>query len=374
MTSFKKLAILTTTSLTLAIMPVLTAPSATAAEATVETSLANTVKTIAENNGFHGAILIAETGKTTHKAGYGYANMEWKVPNTSESNFYIVSLSKSIVAALTVKMAEAGELKLDDTIADHLPDFPADYIKDVTLQQLITHTSGIPNYIEFEGWFTGKFRGAVSKEEFHKTIASYPLKFPVGTDKHYSNSNYYILGSIIEKITGKPFSVVMQERVFEPLGMVNSGVHTQSKVIPKLALPYESTGEGSYCSYKMDDYCASGYTNMNLFRGGAAIHTNVEDLLKFDQAFYGTDFLSDSAKDTILGGKIPFGWNIHQVPFKEGAAPTKVITYNGGLNGYTSLMLRFPEENRTIIILNNSGNGYQGLVGIGMEIASKLYE
>ncbi|UTW58072.1 beta-lactamase family protein [Kordiimonas sp. SCSIO 12603] len=372
-----KLALLAASSLALTLSPVATkaysAEEGTAIQAT-NPPLNKIIQTITNNNNFHGTILVADNGKITHKAGYGFANMEWEIPNSSDSNFYIASLSKSIVAALMVKMAEAGELKLDDTITDHLPGFPADYAKDVTLQHLLTHTSGIPNYIEFEGWFTGKFRGAISKEEFHKTIASYPLKFPIGTDKHYSNSNYYILGSIIEEVTGKSFSAVMQERVFEPLDMVNSGIHTQGRVIPRLALPYESTGEGSYCSYKVDDYCASGYTNMNLFRGGAAIHTTAEDLLKFDQAFYGTDFLSDSAKDTILGGKIPFGWNIHQVPFKEGDAPTKVISYNGGINGYTSLMLRFPNEHRTIIILNNSGNGYRGLVNIGMEIASQLYK
>jgi CubicO group peptidase (beta-lactamase class C family) len=154
---------------------------------------------------FNGSALVAENGKIIFKKGFGQANMEWNIPNQPDTKFRLGSITKQFTAFLIVKLAEEGKIKLDVPITTYLPDYPKENGDKITIHHLITHTSGIPNYTSVPNFLKEKSRNPSSPEEFVKTFNKLSLDFKPGEKFSYSNSGYFLLGYIIEKITGKTY-------------------------------------------------------------------------------------------------------------------------------------------------------------------------
>src|SRR4026209_1556284 len=172
---------------------------------------------------FNGAVLVAENGKVIYRKGLGLANMEWNIPNTPETRFRLGSITKQFTATLILQLVEQGKIKLDGKLSDYLPDYRKDVGEKVTIHQLLNHTSGIPSYTGLPGFFNEVSRNPYKVDEFVKQYASKDLEFEPGSKFSYNNSGYLLLGAIIEKVTGKPYEQVLKEKIFEPLGMKNSG-------------------------------------------------------------------------------------------------------------------------------------------------------
>jgi len=160
---------------------------------------------------FNGSALVAENGKVILKKGYGSANMEWNIPNQPDTKFRLGSITKQFTALLIVKLAEEGKIKLDVPITTYLPDYPKENGDKITINNLLTHTSGIPNYTSAPNFLKEKAKNPYSPADFVKTFSSLPLEFKPGEKFAYSNSGYFLLGYIIEKITGKTYEQYLQE-------------------------------------------------------------------------------------------------------------------------------------------------------------------
>jgi len=172
---------------------------------------------------FNGAVLVADHGKVIYKKGFGPANMEWNIPNEPDTKFRLGSITKQFTAALILQLVEQGKIKLDGKVSDYLPDYRKDTGARMTIHQLLSHTSGVPNYTAQPGFFANISRNPFKVDDFVKKYASGDLEFEPGAKFNYSNSGYFILGAIIEKVTGKPYEKVLQEKILDPLGMKNTG-------------------------------------------------------------------------------------------------------------------------------------------------------
>lgn len=187
---------------------------------------------------FNGSALIAENGKIILKKGYGLANMEWDIPNQPSTKFRLGSISKQFTALLIVKLAEEGKLKLDVPITTYLSDYPKETGDKITIHHLLTHTSGIPNYTSTPNFLRDKSRNPYTPEDFVKTFNKLPLEFTPGEKFRYSNSGYFLLGYIIEKVTGKTYEQYLQEIILTPLKMANTGYDHFEVILKNRAAGY----------------------------------------------------------------------------------------------------------------------------------------
>jgi CubicO group peptidase (beta-lactamase class C family) len=331
-----------------------------------------TLEQILLNENFQGVALVSNNGKTIHQQGYGSAIKEWKVSNVPSTRFYIASLSKTFTAALIMMLVEEGKIGLDDTLASHLDDYPAEYANNVTIRQLLQHRTGIPRQFNIPGWAAGKALLPLTKSEFLSMIASMPLAFKPDASRLYSSANYFILGLVIEQLTKKSFDLVLQEKILEPLGMNESGIYQKGQLISKLAKAYKhKDGKYSFCPPVKGDYCMGGNINLNLFQASGSMYSTASDLLKWDTALHGKSLLSSVSLDMLLNPKEPVAWDVFQEQPINGKK-NKVVLADGNLEGYSSLIVTFISSNRRIILLNNSGMSRDKLVDIALEIAASI--
>src|SRR5436190_827268 len=210
---------------------------------------------------FNGSALVAEHGNVILKKGYGLANMEWNIPNEPDTKFRLGSITKQFTATLILQLAEQGKLKLDGKVSDYLDSYRKDTGGKVTIHNLLSHTSGIPNYTASQGFFQNVSRNPYGVADFIKQYASGDLEFEPGTKFNYSNSGYFLLGAIIEKVTGKPYEQVLKENIFDPVGMKNTGYDHYDQIISKRATGYIKTPKG-YQNARYLDKMVEGITNI----------------------------------------------------------------------------------------------------------------
>jgi CubicO group peptidase (beta-lactamase class C family) len=301
---------------------------------------------------FNGAALVAENGKVVYKGGFGLANMEWNIPNTPDTKFRLGSITKQFTATVILQLVEQGKIKLDGKLSDYLPDYRKDVGEKVTIHHLLTHTSGIPSYTSQPGFFENVSRNPYKVDEFVKKYASGNLEFEPGSKFLYNNSGYFLLGAIIEHVTGKPYEQVLKENIFDPVGMKNTGYDHHNTVIAKRATGYIKTP---------DSYANSPYLDMSIPYAAGSLYSTVEDLYLWDQALYTDKLISAQSKAlmyTPFLDNYAYGWAISKASFKQNNADVPVITHGGGINGFTTTIVRFPNEKNLIVMLDNTNTEY----------------
>ncbi len=300
---------------------------------------------------FNGAILVAENGQVIYKAGIGLANMEWEVPNQPDTKFRIASITKQFTAALILQLVEEGKVELDGKIVDYLPNYRQDTGGKVTIHHLLTHTSGIPSYTSQPGFFQYESRTPYPIDAFVKKFASSDLEFQPGSKFAYSNSGYYLLGAIIETLTGKSYEVVVKERIFGPLGMKNSGYDRHATILKNRASGYQKTFQG---------VVNAAYYDMSIPYAAGALYSTVEDLYLWDQALYTDKVLSEKSKELMFKpGLSNYGYGvfIRNVPIGRLQGNVKMIQHAGGINGFNTLIVRLVETQHLIVLLDNTSQG-----------------
>jgi CubicO group peptidase (beta-lactamase class C family) len=240
---------------------------------------------------FNGAVLVVDNGKVIYKKGFGLANMEWNIPNAPDTKFRLGSITKQFTATLILQLVEQGKIKLDGKLVDYLPDYRKDTGSKVTIHHLLSHTSGIPSYTALPGFFENVSRNPFTVDEFVKKYASGDLEFEPGTKFVYNNSGYFLLGAIIEKVTGKPYEQVIKQNIFDPLGMKNSGYDHWGTILNKRATGYTKTAAG---------YDTAPYLDMSIPYAAGSLYSTVEDLYLWDQALYGEKVLSAKSKELLF--------------------------------------------------------------------------
>lgn len=307
---------------------------------------------------FNGSALVAENGKVIFKKGFGSANMEWNIPNQPDTKFRLGSITKQFTALLIVKLAEEGKIKLDAPVTTYVPDYPKENGDKITIHQLLTHTSGIPNYTNAPNFLKEKARNPYTPADFVKTFSSLPLEFKPGEKFNYSNSGYFLLGYIIEKITGKTYEQYLQETIFTPLKMVNSGFDHSDVILKNRAAGYEKNGK---------KIVNAAYLDMSIPYAAGSLYSTVEDLYLWDQALYTNKLLSEKSMESLFKPYIKawgdesycYGWSIEDINNGD-KGKLKIIEHGGGINGFNTIISRIPADKNLVVLLNNTGGTVLG--------------
>ncbi len=288
---------------------------------------------------FRGVVLVAHEGKPILRVALGDANREWRVPVSSGTVFRIGSTTKQFTAAAILQLAEEGKLEIDDPISKYY-DTPPSW-SGITLRQLLTHTSGIPDFTQTNGFIRGGARLEGAPETFLRIIRDQPLDFAPGSKFRYDNTGYVLLGLVIEKVSGETYPQYLEDRIFRPLGMSHTAYDRLDEIVPDRASGYWLT-DGGWRNARL-------WTTAASFAAGG-VRSTADDLLRWDQALYGAKPLnpqSIGAMFTDYGHGYGFG------SFVELRHGHRLWDHGGNLPGFSSAFERYPDDKLTIIVLSN---------------------
>ena len=297
------------------------------------------VRSYVSKGEFMGSVLVARGGDVLFSKSYGSANLEWDIPNTPATKFRLGSITKQFTAAAILLLEERGKLKIEDTVKTHLPDAPAAWDK-ITIFHVLTHTSGIPSFTEFSEYREMKMFDTPAEQIVAK-FRGRPLEFEPGEKMEYSNSGYVLLGYLVEKVSSQGYAEFVQENIFKPLGMKDSGYDSNSAIIPRRASGYSSGPEGPV---------NAGFIHMSIPHGAGALYSTTEDLLRWEQALFGGKLLSAEALQkmtTPFKDDYGLGLLIKQVDGR------KRIWHGGGIEGFNTSLAYYPDSKITAVVLAN---------------------
>lgn len=300
---------------------------------------------------FNGTILFAQDGKIVHKGAYGFANYKKKTPLEINSVFQLASVSKPLTAYAILYLYEQGELSLNDTIDKFIPEFP---YKGITIKHLLTHRSGLTNYMYFTDEKWADWTLPISNREVIDLMIEHkPSSYYKPNRRYnYSNTGYIILADIVERVSGMTFERFMRKKIFEPLGMKNS------KVKPyRLGQNYYEPVVG-HIEYR---FRRIGKTYLNGTVGDKGIYSTVEDMFIWDRALKEGSLVSKRIlneafegchKDLRKNDNYGYGWRINDVNENK-----KIVYHRGWWKGFRTYFIRVLDEDKTIVVLNNSTYG-----------------
>lgn len=293
---------------------------------------------------FTGNALIAQNGKIVFSKSYGMADREKNIQNTLNTTFRIGSISKTFTAIVILQLQEKGLLTLDDPLSKYIPEINnADSIK---IKHLLSNSSGIRDFIGFVS--TSKWSTLKSYKELITAVAKEPSKFSPGTKFDYSSTNFLLLCAIAEKVTGTEYQKVLDKQIIQKIGLKNTGMDDISRHDKNEAIGYQVSSKQFY--NRVEEM------NIGILSGAGGMYSSISDLLLFDQALYGTKLLSEKSKQLLFTpqkGNYALGWEILN---EENVLS---IGHTGAIDGFKSNLIRFPEQNTTLILLSNY-NDIQG--------------
>ena len=279
---------------------------------------------------FMGSVLVSKEGKPVFNQGYGMADLEWNVPNSPTTRFNIASMTKQFTAAAILLLEDRGKLKTDDLVKKYLPDAPASWDK-ITIYHLLTHTSGISDdaakYVP----------GTPGKLDFNDK----PLNFQAGERWAYSNLGYIVLGYLLERISGQTYVEFVEQNIFKPLGMNDSGMFSFPTVIPRRASGYWPGSKGIENADHFD-------ARLNFSAG--SLYSTTEDLLRWEDGLFGGRLLSPASLHKMI---TPFKSDYGCGLYIKRANGHLMIQHDGNNIGFNSEMAYYPEERIAVIVLAN---------------------
>ncbi|HEV2490229.1 MAG TPA: serine hydrolase domain-containing protein [Candidatus Acidoferrales bacterium] len=311
------------------------------------------------------SIAVMRDGKIIKAKGYGLANVELNVPASPETIYQSGSMGKQFTATAVMMLVEEGRLSLDDRIKKYFPDAPATW-DNITVRNLLTHTSGIKNY-------TTKamdYRKDYTEDDLVKMAESLPLDFPPGTDWNYSNTGYVLLGILIHKVTGEFYGDFLQQHIFKPLGMNTTRIISERDIVPNRAAGYDLVkGE-----WKNQEWVSP---SLNTTADGSLYFT-VLDLAKWDAALYTEKLLKRADLDQMWTiaklndgkpnkGNYGFGWEINNMNGH------RLIEHGGAWQGFTTMICRYVDDKLTVVVLTNLDSSHSDPEVIAHGVAG-LYE
>ncbi len=321
------------------------APAAVASQSEIASRADTFLAAQAKVHGFSGSVLIARDGVRLYSKGFGWANAEWEIPNTSNTKFRLGSITKQFTATAVLRLQEQGTLKVQDAICAYLSPCP-DTWKAVTVHHLLTHTSGIPSYTGSPEY--GKtMMMPKTAEQMVEGFRDLPLEFQPGERFKYNNSGYFLLGLIIEKVSGKKYEEVLRAEIFDPLGMNDSGYDWSAPVIPRRAAGYQ----------RRDGLVNAPYLDMQQPFSAGSLYSTVDDLLIWDQALYTDKVLPATAREamfTPFKDGYAYGWAI--TPPEKAPSGKRQVGHGGGINGFSTMITRVPDDRLVVIVLGNVDN------------------
>jgi CubicO group peptidase (beta-lactamase class C family) len=311
------------------------------------------MKAAVEVERFTGSILVARDGQAIISKSYGMANVELDVPNTPKTVFRLASITKQFTATAIMMLQERGKLNVNDPFCKYLTDCPAAW-QPITIRHLLTMTSGIPGVTALE---LGPLRGLpVPWDQWLDATKKKPLDFTPGENFKYANTGYTLLGFIIERVSGKTYGEFLQENIFTPLGMKQTGHEDPRRIIKNRATGYRQLPG--------DPVTNVPYAELIALYAAGGVYSTTEDLLLWDKALYTDKLLSRKSldemftpfKEMLPGKGYAYGW------WTSKKFNRQEIAHGGNLAGFITYIARFPSERVTVIVLSNNGRGSSGKI------------
>lgn len=301
------------------------------------------VNTYAKMQQFNGAVLVAKNGQLLINKGYGFRNVANKMPNTEQSIFQLGSITKQFTAAVILKLQEEKKLTVTDKVSKYFPAFPKG--DSITIEQLVSHTSGISNYTNDDNFMENEVTKHKSREEMMALFKDKPLDFSPGTGWNYSNSGYSLLGYIIEKASGITYEAAVRKYIFTPLHMTHSGFD-----FTNLKDANKTTG---YFSIDKTNATPAPIVDSTVSFSAGAIYSTVGDLYLWHQALIQNKVLSKTQQEkayTPIKNNYGYGWGIDSINGK------RRVGHGGGIHGFITNESRVPEDDIDIVLLSNASD------------------
>lgn len=326
---------------------------------------------LVEQDQFSGSLLVAKDGKVLISKGYGMANIEVEVPNTPQTKFRLGSVTKQFTAMAILQLQQQGKLNVQDPICRYIQDCPEAW-QPITIHHLLTHTSGIHNFTTSSSYAELK-KQSTSVIKIVEQFRDLPLDFVPGERWSYSNSGYIVLGHIIEEVSGQPYAIFLQNNIFEPLQMADTGYDDNRKVITHRAAGYSNTTVNA------------DYIDMSIPYAAGGLYSTVEDVFLWEQALYTGKLIPLSPQNQMFTPFVPipvdaratmglspntgesygYGWRIGK------QFDRLWIAHGGGIEGFAAKFDRYPDDKVTIIVLSNLESARAG--DIALEIARMIF-
>ncbi|MBW1654601.1 serine hydrolase [Flavobacterium quisquiliarum] len=291
-------------------------------------------------------VLVAKKGEIIYKKAFGSANLELNIPIKPDMVFKLGSITKQFTAVAILQLVEQGKISLQDNLQKFIPDYPS-YSQNITIENILTHTSGIKDYMQIDYQKPYLERRDFEPKELIDLFKNVPLEFEPGTKYKYSNSGYYLLGYIIEKVSGKSYSAYLQENILKPLALNHTYFDNSNNIIPNRVNGYRKDGK----VFKNADYWS-----MTIAYAAGELISNAEDLLKWNEGLYSYKILK---KETLEKAFVPFklkdgslteygyGWILKNVN------GIKSIEHGGAITGFLTNEIYYPEEKVFVVALFN---------------------
>lgn len=303
---------------------------------------------------FDGVALIADSSGIVFHKSFGIANHDYKIPNATNTLFRLGSLEKQFTAMLVLQLVEKGKISLDGKISDYLSNYRKETGRKVTIKQLLTHTSGIPNYTALPNVWNDSLQLVFQPGYILHNFCSGDLEFNPGTKYKYNNTDYFILAQIIQQVTGKPLAVTLKENILIPAEMNLTGLVDNKTPIQNRAYGY----------YRLaDTYVNEPYIHVPNTIGAASIYSTAYDLYLWDRILYSDKLLSYANMKLYLAPQFPitpdyaygFGWEFTRfISAKNDTIRT--MEHSGAIRAFRANVFRIPEEKKCIILLSNTAD------------------
>lgn len=304
---------------------------------------------LAERGDFSGAVLLARGGQVLLSRGYGLASIEFGVAAAPQTKFRVASITKTFTSLALAQLQQRGKLSLGESLCRFLPDCPPAW-QPVTLAHLLTHTSGIPDVSNCPGCPRPPLRASMTISTTIETITQFfhdaPLVTEAGSTYSYSNLGYGLLGYVIERAAGQSYEEFLKASILEPLAMRDTGLDHSSLVLKNRATGYSTVST------------LADYNNIDSAYAAGGLYATAEDLYRYDQALYTDQLLPAAARAELFAPRVHvrdadgeydygYGWHISR------RAGHSALWHGGLLPGFRSVLMRFPDDRATVIVLSN---------------------
>ncbi len=303
-----------------------------------------------EHNNFSGTVLVAQHGEVLFSGGYGYADIGHRIVNDRHMKYRIASNSKQFTAMLILQKVADGRMDLDASIRTYIPDYPQPQGGIITIHHLLSHTSGMPHYAGIPDFFLLYGRQSFEHRAFVELFWDLELLSEPGEKYSYSSFGYYLLGYILEEVSGKRFPEILETRILAPLGMEDTGVEDHRRILTNRAYGYNLV---------LDGFERAPFRDLSTALATGDMYSSPMDMVKWDRALHEHALLDKEWQDLMFRPNLDgygYGWRMGYVAFNENDS-VRYQQHTGGTNGFTTLGTRLPDDGYYILVFCNTRPG-----------------
>jgi CubicO group peptidase (beta-lactamase class C family) len=307
------------------------------------------INAYARSGKFNGTVLVAKKGVVTYLRSAGYRDAQKKIEHKFDDIYQIGSITKQFTAAVIMQLQNEGKLSVNDKLSKYFSGLPNG--DKITIEHLLTHTSGMYNYTDDEELMKSDVTRHYSRDAMLAIFRNFKSDFEPGTKWNYSNTGYSMLGYIIEKVTGKPYERVVRERILQPLHMDQSGFDYTN-------LKAETKSKG-YFAIMSDSVMPAPTVDSTIAYSAGALYSTVRDLYKWERAIYTDKILPAASWQKIFTpykNNYGYGWSVGKASGKD------YMAHSGGIHGFSSFIMRFPQDELVAIVLDNASGSSSGII------------